>query len=180
MRTRNLILTGLFAALTAVGALIIIPLPFSPVPITMQIFFTLLAGIILGSKYGALSQLVYLLIGGIGLPVFAGGGAGFQNLVGPTSGFLWGFVLAAFIIGLISETRSTSLGVDIFAMALGLVLIYSLGVLSLHLVAGYTFLQAFMIGVLPFVIGDILKLVVAAILKQQLVKRIPFLFEKID
>lgn len=171
MKTRLLILTSLFAALTAVGALIAFPLPFSPVPVTLQILFTLMAGIVLGSKYGALSQLVYLVLGGIGLPVFAGGQGGLHALVGPTSGYLWGFVLAAFLIGLIAE-RFSSFGMDLFAMIIGLVVIYSLGMLGLHFIAGLSLSKAFFLGVTPFIPGDLVKMVVVAIVNRQIRQRI--------
>ncbi|AZR74668.1 hypothetical protein BBF96_15585 [Anoxybacter fermentans] len=175
MKTKQIILTGLFAALTAVGAMITIPLPFSPVPITLQILFTLLAGIILGSRYGALSQLIYLFLGGIGLPVFAGGSGGFQALVGPTAGYLWGFVLAAFVVGLIAEHRS-SLKTDIFAMLIGIILIYLPGMMGLHWIAGLSFSKAFALGVLPFIPGDLTKVLLAALIKRQLSSRVPFIF----
>ncbi len=171
MKTRKMILTGLFAALTAVGAFIIIPLPFSPVPVTLQTFFTLLAGIILGPGYGALSQLIYIFLGGIGLPVFAGGTGGFQVLVGPTAGFLWGFVLAAYIVGLMVKNHST-LRVNILAMLAGLIVIYIPGMFVLKLVAGLSIYKAFLVGVLPFIPGDIVKIVVAGILARQLEKRL--------
>lgn len=172
MKTKALILTSLFAALTAVGALISIPLPFSPVPITLQVLFTLMAGLILGKYYGSVSQLIYLLLGGIGLPVFAGGRAGFQNLVGPTAGYLWGFVLAAFVIGLIAERRST-LTTDVLALVFGLLVIYLPGTYILHRVAAITLTKAFTLGVLPFILGDLAKVAVAAFVVQQIRRRIP-------
>ena len=89
MTAKRLVLVGLFACLTALGALISIPTPLSVVPITLQIPFTLSAGFVLGPKDGALSQLLYLLVGAVGLPVFSRQLGGFTVLVGPTAGFLW-------------------------------------------------------------------------------------------
>lgn len=172
MKTKALILTSLFAALTAIGALISIPLPFSPVPITLQVLFSLMAGLILGKYYGSLSQLIYLLLGGIGLPVFAGGRAGFQNLIGPTAGYLWGFVLAAYVIGLIAEQRPT-LTKDLLALFIGLLVIYLPGTYILHRVAAITLSKAFTLGVLPFIPGDLAKLAVAAFVVQRIRHRIP-------
>ncbi|TET40117.1 MAG: biotin transporter BioY, partial [Elusimicrobia bacterium] len=83
LKTKGMILCALFAALTAVGGLIAVPLPFTPVPITLQTFFTFLAGAILGKYLGALSQIIYLLLGVIGLPVFAKGSSGIGVLLGP-------------------------------------------------------------------------------------------------
>lgn len=166
MKTKQRIVTSLFAALTAAGALISIPLPFSPVPLTLQIFFTLLAGLVLGSKWGAVSQIVYLLLGGIGLPVFAGGVAGFQALVGPTAGYLWGFVLAAYVVGLFAE-RTDVLGMDVCAVAVGLLVIYLFGTLLLARIAGLSLIKAMSLGVVPFIPGDLVKAAVAVLVKQR-------------
>ena len=88
-----------FALLTALGAFVRIPLPFTPVPVTLQTFFVLAAGIYLGSRDAALSQLGYLAIGAVGLPVFAGGGAGFGHFLGVTGGYLIAFPIAAALVG---------------------------------------------------------------------------------
>lgn len=176
MKTRQLILTSMFAALTAVGALISIPI--QPVPITLQILFTLLSGAVLGSRYGALSQLVYLLLGGIGLPVFANGTGGFQVLVGPRAGYLLGFVLAAFVVGLVVERKSSYIG-HFSGMLLGLAVIYIPGCLGLHWIAHLSLSKAFMAGVIPFIPGDLLKVLVAAFISVQLHKRIPQLSQQI-
>ena len=99
---REIALVGLFAALTAVGAVFSIPLG-GAVPFTLQLMFTLLAGALLGSRLGALSQLSYLLMGFVGLPVFSMRRAGIGMLFGPTGGFLVGFVLGAYVTGLLVE-----------------------------------------------------------------------------
>jgi len=98
--TRDLILVALFAALTAVGAFIKIPIPY--VPFTLQYFFCALAGIILGSKLGALSQIIYVAVGLVGAPVFTDGG-GITYIFKPTFGYLIGFIVAAYVIGKIRE-----------------------------------------------------------------------------
>jgi biotin transport system substrate-specific component len=98
-----MIYAALFGALTAIGAFIVIPL--QPVPITLQSLFTCLAGILLGSSVGAMSQIVYVLLGIIGLPVFAGGKAGIGVLLGPTGGYLLGFIAAALVIGQIVRMK---------------------------------------------------------------------------
>ncbi|MGI6778399.1 MAG: biotin transporter BioY [Acetivibrionales bacterium] len=102
IKTRDLILTALFAALMVAGAFIKIPFPF--VPLTFQPFFCAYAGIILGSRLGALSQVLYLLIGLTGVPVFAYGG-GITYIYNPTFGFIIGFIAAAYLMGKISENR---------------------------------------------------------------------------
>ncbi len=105
LKTKGMVLCALFAALTGVGALIAIPLPFTPVPITLQTFFIFLAGALLGKYLGALSQLIYLLLGVVGLPVFAKGSSGIGALLGPSGGYLVGFIPAAFLVGYLLERR---------------------------------------------------------------------------
>ncbi len=97
---KGIILCGVFAAVVAVCSWITVPLPFTQVPINLAILGVLLAGGLLGSKYGALSLLVYILLGAVGLPVFAGFGAGLGVLVGPTGGYIVGYLLCAAISGL--------------------------------------------------------------------------------
>ncbi|MCK9363214.1 MAG: biotin transporter BioY [Syntrophales bacterium] len=158
---RGMVYASLFGALTAVGAYIIIPLP--PVPITLQTLFLGLAGTLLGGRLGALSQVVYLLLGIIGLPVFAGGKAGIGVLFGPTGGYLIGFVVAAFVIGKLTALRERP-GFAWLCLSLvaGTAVFYALGVLQLSLVARFTLLKALAVGVLPFLAGDLLKIVLTA------------------
>jgi len=140
-----------------------IPLP--PVPITLQTFFLYLAAALLGGRLGALSQVVYLLIGIIGLPVFAGGKAGMGVLLGPTGGYLIGFVAGAYLIGRLVELKRDP-GPVWFgcAMIAGTAVIYLLGVIQLMLVASFSMKQAITAGVLPFLIGDTLKIVIAVLI----------------
>ncbi len=171
--TRSMAFVALFAALTAVGAMIRVPLPFTPVPFTLQVFFVLLAGGILGSKLGALSQIVYILLGAIGLPVFAGGSSGFGVILGPTGGYLIGFVPAAFIVGLMMEKREE---ISIFRTQLvfltGVLAIYFFGATQLALVANIGPKAAITGGVLPFIPLDIVKAALAALLVTRLKKAI--------
>ncbi len=131
-----MILCGMFAALIAVGAFIKIeiPLPLYTMHITLQWFFVLMAGFLLGEKLGSLSVLVYLLIGLLGLPVFAAGG-GFTYIFRPGFGFLLGFVPAAFLIGYISRKSraNTVLGMMMAAMA-GEIVYYTVGAIYFYLI----------------------------------------------
>ncbi|NLM24768.1 MAG: biotin transporter BioY [Firmicutes bacterium] len=162
---------SLFAALTAIGGFISVPIPFSPVPITLQITFTAMAGLVLGSRYGALSQLIYLLLGALGLPVFSNRTGGFAMLYGPTAGFLWGFVICAFVIGLIQEKRKfTQPGAIFLTQVIGLIITYFCGVIGLMLVLKFNALQAFSTGVAPFILLDTIKLVIATLLVIRLQK----------
>lgn len=163
---RMMVFASLFAALTAAGAYIHIPIPFSPVPITLQVFFVLLAGSILKSKWGSLSMIVYILLGIAGLPVFAGGSSGIGVLLGPTGGYIIGFVLAAYFIGKLSERTENSTGSGLLVIALnmsaGVLVIYLCGIFQLMMVAKIGLGVAFTLGVIPFLPGEIVKTAVAA------------------
>ncbi|MCK4811090.1 MAG: biotin transporter BioY [Methanosarcinales archaeon] len=159
---RPMVYASMFAALTAIGALIRIPIPISPVPLTLQIFFVLLTGLVLGSRWGATGMAVYVILGIIGFPVFSGGSSGIGVILGPTGGYLIGFVMGAFITGLTVENLGKSTIVMITAMIAGLTVIYAAGVLQLFIVADLPSIrEAAMIGVLPFLTGDLIKLVAA-------------------
>lgn len=148
--------------LIALSARIIIPLPFSPVPITGQTLVVLLIGMVLGSRRGALTVLMYLAEGLVGLPVFAGG-VGPATLIGPTGGYLVGFVTAAFFVGLLAEQGWDRKAITTaLAMLVGNALIYLFGVLWLaNLIGLHTALTA---GLVPFLIGDVLKIGLVMIL----------------
>jgi biotin transport system substrate-specific component len=158
---RGMVYASLFGALTAVGAYIIIPLP--PVPITMQTLFMGLAGTLLGARLGALSQVVYLFLGILGLPVFAGGKAGIGVLFGPTGGYLIGFIAAAAVIGKLASLKARP-GFAWLCLSLvaGAAVIYTLGILQLMLVARLSAVKALAVGVLPFLWGDGIKILLAA------------------
>ena len=130
MKTRDLVLTALFAALTAVGAFIKIPIPY--VPITLQFMFCAFSGLLLGAKLGALSQGIYVGLGLAGLPIFtAGGGIGY--IFNPTFGYLLGFILCAFVIGKVSERIKKISIINMFAVVLlGLFIVYLIGVPYLY------------------------------------------------
>jgi biotin transport system substrate-specific component len=161
-----MVFASLFAALTAAGAYIHIPIPFSPVPVTLQVFFVLLAGSILKSKWGSLSMIVYTLLGVAGLPVFAGGSSGIGVLLGPTGGYIVGFILAAYIIGKLSEKTENSaksgLLINAFNMSAGVLVIYACGVFQLMIMADIGAGAALTLGVIPFLPGEIVKTAVAA------------------
>lgn len=156
---------ALFAALTAAVSPIKIPLGFTPVPITLQTLMVLLAGALLGANLGALSQILYVLVGALGLPVFAGGGSGFGALFGPTGGYLFGFIAAAYAVGKIVERAKKPKYLQIvIAMLVGTLVIYVFGVVG-GLIATELPLSQILVGwVLPFIIGDIIKLAVAAVI----------------
>jgi biotin transport system substrate-specific component len=156
-----LVLAG--SLLIGLSARLAIRLPFSPVPITGQTMAVLLAGALLGSRRGALSVLAYLGEGMAGLPVFAGGAGGIAHLAGPTGGYLAGFVLAALVVGWLAERGwDRHPGTTALAMLLGNAAIYALGLPWLAAFVGGE--RALVLGLYPFLAGDLLKLALAAAL----------------
>lgn len=153
---------SLLAALTAAGAYLIIPI--GPVPISLQTLFIYLTGLLLGSRWGAASIAVYLLAGACGLPVFAGGSGGIGRLAGPTGGYLFGYLGAGYVIGLIVEKSPRSWVMDAAAMIAGTAVIYLCGILWLRILTGMTFGKALAVGMIPFLAGDSLKLLAAALI----------------
>lgn len=171
LSTRGMIYASLFGALTAIGALVSIPL--QPVPVTLQTLFLYLAGSLLGGSLGALSQLIYLVLGVIGLPVFSGGKAGLGVFLGPTGGYLIGFVAGAFATGKIVRWRENpGLAWVVFAMLAGTAVVYALGVLQLVLVGRLPVEKAAAVGVLPFLPGDALKIAAASVITLKVRDRI--------
>jgi biotin transport system substrate-specific component len=154
-----------FAGLTALLAQVRVPLGFTPVPITGQTFAVLLAGASLGARLGASSQLLYLAAGAVGFPVFTGGGSGFEYFTGATAGYLFGFVLAAALIGRLAERgQDRKVNTAITAFLAGSAVIYVCGAVGLMITAGMDATTAIAQGVTPFVFGDLLKAVAAGLL----------------
>lgn len=157
--TREVVYAGLFAALTAVSAQLSIPL--FPVPFTLQVLAVLLTGAVLKGRTAALSQGIYLVMGAIGLPVFQGRTGGFHAFLGPTGGYLIGFLLAAWIVGRLMEREGAARGLrGALAMAAGLVAIYVPGVAVLALHLG-SLRPALLVGFLHFLPFDLLKAAIA-------------------
>lgn len=160
-RLRDLFLILAGSWLVAVFAQVEIPL--HPVPITGQTFAVLLIGALLGSKRGTATIIAYIAQGGMGLPFFAGGSSGLGVLTGATAGYLLGFVGAAYAVGWLAEHGlERSVRTSILPFLVGTVIIYVCGVAWLAFVLG-SLLQAFQLGLLPFLMGDVLKLVAAAL-----------------
>lgn len=158
------LVTG-FAALTALAAQVSFALPWTPVPITGQTFAVLAAGTALGAKRGPLSQLLYVLVGALGAPIYASGQGGWAAATGATGGYLVGFVLAAALVGALSERRhDRQLLTSLPAMLAGSAVIYALGVPFLAWKLGVSGTKAVELGMAPFLIGDAVKLVAAGAL----------------
>lgn len=135
MKARDIVLCALFAALTAIGAFLKIPIPY--VPVTMQFFFCAMAGVCLGSRLGAISQAVYVAAGLIGFPVFTEGG-GLGYVLKPTFGYLIGFILCAYVVGMITERiKETKYFRLLWALLAGLFCLYALGVPYLYAIYNF-------------------------------------------
>lgn len=168
LNLRMIVFTSLFTALIVIGGYISFPIPYSPVPIVLSDFFVMLAGLSLGAAGGATSVGMFLFIGALGLPVFAGGRAGLTVFIGPTGGFLPGYLVGAFIIGFISEKGRPSFFKNLFALILGNIIIFGLGVPWLKLVLKIDWGKALVLGLLPYMIGNGIKIIVASALNQAL------------
>jgi biotin transport system substrate-specific component len=174
-------LTALFAALIAAGTFISIPLPFSPVPIVLQNLFAVLSGLVLGPVSGGAAAAVYLAAGAIGAPVFAGASGGFIHLLGPTGGFLYGYLLAAITAGLIAGRPragvKTPLWRIIVAAASGFLIVYAPGLLQLKAAAGLSWGRTLIVGCLPFLPGDAIKAALAVLVSARFRKLTADMFD---
>ncbi len=155
-RARILAYSGTFIALIAAGSWISIPLP--PVPLTLQTLFVLLSGIVM-KRYGVIPVALYVLLGAASLPVFHNGTAGLGVLLGPTGGFLIGFIPAALIVGLAYEHESPNY--QVMGLIAATSVTYLFGVAWLAWSASLSLVQAVLLGVAPFVVGEVVKVLAA-------------------
>jgi len=146
-----------FVVFTSLGAFVRIPLPFTPVPLTLQTFFVLLSGAFLGSGLGALTQLSYVLLGVYGLPIFTGAGSGLIYLLGPTGGYLFGFVLASLFAGRMLRYAKGSLLCVFAIFSIADFLLLACGTIWLKILLSQPFSRALSLGFIPFIPGDLLK-----------------------
>ena len=177
-----------FAALTAVCSQILIPLPFTPVPINLATFAVFMAGGLLGAVKGGASQLIYVLLGAAGAPVFSNMEGGLGKLAGPTGGYIFGYILAALVIGLIinmitrrdDRLRSSTDGRGrpslhrvsfVIAMTAGAVCYFTLGTAWFMVLTGRGLAESLTMCVWPYLPGDALKIALAAYLVKRLGKR---------
>ncbi len=162
---RSLVLMVAGSLFMALCAQVSFFLPTTPVPITLQTLGVMLIGALFGARLGALTMLLYLVEGALGMPFFSGGRGGFAHLMGPTGGYLLSYPIAAFVVGLLAERGwDRSLRTSVVAMVLGSVVVYAIGFSWLSMYRGMlpnvTLFQA---AVLPFLPGDAIKIVVAAL-----------------
>ena len=169
-KTRNMMFVAMYAAILSILAQVTIPLPL--VPITGQTLAVGLFATIIGSRFSTYTILVYLALGTIGLPVFAGFTSGLGILFGPTGGYLFGFIPAAFLIGYWLERNGFTITQAILANLLGMVITLSFGMAWLKFAASISWNAAFMTGFMPFLPVGILKAIIAAYLGILIRKRL--------
>ncbi len=167
-KTQSIVLVGLFTALIAVGAFIKIPVPY--VPMTLQVFFTTMAGLVLGPWLGAASAFCYMALGLVGLPIFTAGG-GFWYVFQPTFGYIIAFIIGSCITGLIANKNTAPSYKRIYCgIFAGLAVVYAIGVLYLYFMSHYyvqsgiTLWKAFYAGCLLCAPGDIVTSVLAGLI----------------
>lgn len=164
MKTKQMVLMSLNAALLTASAWIAVPLPFSMVPLSLQSFWIIFMALVFPLKTAMGSVGLYILLGCIGLPVFAKGQSGLSVLFGPSGGYLIGFIFAISMIYYV-RTRWTNLqGYTVAAFLGGIGIVYLFGVTWLAFILNMTHLQAFMVGAIPFMAGDMIKVMLAAYL----------------
>ena len=164
LKTKELVICSIFASLTAILTQISIPLP--AVPLTMQVFAVALCGLVLGKRLGFISQIIYVLLGTIGLPVFA-------QFSGGIGGFILSFPIIAFIVGYFSEKFKSTIGI-MFGMICSLLISYIIGTLQFCIVTNSDFIKGLTICVAPFIIVDIIKLSLATLVGKSILRRVNF------
>lgn len=168
IRTKQMVLIALMTAVTCVLGPLSIPLPFSPVPISLTNFAIFLAIFVLGMKNGTISFIIYLLLGAVGVPVFSSFRGGLQVLAGPTGGYLIGFIFLALIMGFALDHFDRKLVPTIIGMIIGMVVCYTFGTVWLAKLLSLSFKEGLMMGVIPYLAGDVAKIIIAAIVGPKL------------
>lgn len=166
----KVLMSLMMACITGIMAQIVIPLPWTPVPITAQTFAVLCSGLFLGRKYGCLSQILYIVLGVAFIPWFGGMTGGLDIFLGSTCGFFIGFVIASYFVGLISEKYAHARNFTKMAIVIGIAnfaLIYIPGLAGLALFlttqgTAFGIMDLLMMGLIPFILGDIVKILGAA------------------
>ncbi len=162
--TKDLTVTALLSAILCILAPLSIPIPFSPVPISLTNLVLYLSGYIAGWKKSLISYVLYLCIGFAGIPVFSGFSGGLSKLAGPTGGYLIGMIFITLIGSYAVEKFQHNFLFQLIGMILGTVIVYIIGTYWLALQTNATFQQALFIGVIPFIIGDIIKISIAMLI----------------
>lgn len=171
-KTVQMVQTALFSGILCVLSPFTVPVPMSPVPFSLATVAVYLAGMLLGVKKSVLCILIYLLLGAVGLPVFSGFSGGIGVLLGPTGGYLFGYLPCALIVGWLTDNKS-HYARHVFAMAVGTLTCYLFGTVWFLMVMGesYSFMQALLVCVVPYMAFDLIKILAVAAIAEP-VKRI--------
>ncbi|MCQ4726209.1 biotin transporter BioY [Anaerotignum faecicola] len=185
MTTRDYLICGIFAAVLGVSSILVIPMFFTPIPITFQVMALGITAAVLGGRKGTLSVLIYVLLGAVGLPVFSGMKGGVGSILGPTGGYIWGFIPFAFISGsLIEFIEKNNKGnkgkimLEFLSLLLGLAAVYVCGTIQFMAVAGVGLAEAVASAVAPFVVLDSLKLFGAVVISMYIKNSLPWVAER--
>jgi biotin transport system substrate-specific component len=149
---------AMFVVFISLGAFVRVPLPFTPVPLTLQTFFVLLGPALMGRRLGITAQLSYIALGVLGVPVFTGAGSGFLYLFGPTGGYLMGFILASMFIGYFIGFGKNRISLILGVFIIADLILLSCGAIWLKTIFKLSFKDSFSMGFLPFLSGDLLKI----------------------
>ncbi|QUH27122.1 biotin transporter BioY [Serpentinicella alkaliphila] len=167
-KLKDMMYSSIFAALISVLGYVVIPLPFSPVPVTGQTLGIMLAGQLLAPFQAFLSVFIFILLGVAGVPVFSGGRSGIGVLAGPSGGYIVGFLVGAVVISLLCRKSNNIWKLGGSAIVGGIIVVYLLGVSRLNFLTGMGLEKAIVTGALPFIPGDILKVIAATLLAKRL------------
>ncbi len=173
-KTKQIVLIGLMSAIIAVLSQLAIPLP-THVPVTLQTFAIALAGYFLGWKGGTAAALVYVLLGAVGVPVFANWSGGFGIITGYTGGFIYGFIIMAFLCGLGAKLCSVKLSGKIVAIALGIAGLacdHLLGAVQYAVIANISIGKSFLLVSVPYIVKDVISVVAAYLISVEVVSRL--------
>lgn len=170
--TKEMALIGVMTAFTCVAAPFSIPIPVSPVPVTLTTLILYLSIYILGARKSFISYVIYLAIGLIGLPVFSGFSGGFGKLAGPTGGYLISFLFMLPLTGMLFETVAKNIGLRIASLVLGTLIAYLFGTVWICLQLHLDFISGLGIGVIPYLPGDAAKIILAAIVGPVIAKAV--------
>jgi biotin transport system substrate-specific component len=171
LNLRMTVYCALFTALIIIGGYMSVPIPVGPVPIVLADLFVMAAGIFLGPKFGMASAALYLGLGAVGLPVFAGGTSGLAVLFGPTGGFLFGYILAAGAAGLVAGRMKPGVPAWLAAMIAANIALYAVGVPWLKFLLNMSWPAALAVGLTPFIAGVLIKIAAAVALCRALLPR---------
>lgn len=170
--TKFMVSSSLMAAVLCIFSPITIVIPFSPVPLSLATFFVYLLSAVLSMGTAVSGVSIYILIGMIGLPVFSGFTGGFQKVLGPTGGYLLGYILCALIVGYLTDKFENKYYMYVVGMIIGTLACYFVGTIWLAFVTNTNFIKALYAGVIPFVFLDILKIVLASVVGFKMRKRL--------